>query len=89
MAATPTRSSATYTPPMKRKFAELTLLFIHQNKKVQDSKTLDVWDHMITKQWAIKLASDAAITILRVDQIIVAKPAGGPKPKQNNNWDDV
>lgn len=34
---------------------------------------------MRTKWWAIKLATDAAVTILRVDQIIIAKPAGGPK----------
>lgn len=36
---------------------------------------------MQSKVWAIRLASDAAITILRVDQIIVSKPAGGPKMK--------
>lgn len=34
---------------------------------------------MRTKWWAIKLATDAAVTILRVDQIIISKPAGGPK----------
>lgn len=37
-----------------------------------------VLDHLVTKQWAIKLASDVALTVLRVDQIIMAKPSGGP-----------
>jgi len=41
-----------------------------------------------SKVWAVKLASDAAITVLRVDQIIVAKPAGGPKPKGPQGWDN-
>lgn len=49
--------------------------------EVEDSKKLGVWDHLNSKVWAIRLASDAAITILRVDQIIISKPSGGPKPK--------
>ena len=36
---------------------------------------------METKSWAIKLTIDAVLTILRVDQIIMAKPAGGPNPR--------
>ena len=38
----------------------------------------EVIDHLVTKQWAIKLASDVALTVLRIDQIIMAKPSGGP-----------
>lgn len=49
---------------------------------------LKVYDHRQSKEWALRLASEAAITILRIDQIIVAKPAGGPKPQQNKNWDN-
>jgi T-complex protein 1 subunit theta len=37
------------------------------NKCVIESDKLDVYDHLITKNWAIKLATDAAITVLRVD----------------------
>jgi len=55
---------------------------------VKPAKEVNILDHLQTKQWAIKLASDAALTVLRVDQIIIAKPAGGPKPKQNTNWDE-
>ena len=41
------------------------------------------------KLMALKLATDAAITILRVDQIIMAKQAGGPKkPQGQGHWDD-
>lgn len=44
---------------------------------------LGILDHVGSKQSAIRLATDAAVTILRVDQIIMAKQAGGPKiPKQ-------
>jgi T-complex protein 1 subunit theta len=55
---------------------------------VEESEKLNVVDHLKTKEWAIRLASDAAITILKIDQIIVAKPAGGPKIQQNKNWDN-
>ncbi|XP_056296368.1 T-complex protein 1 subunit theta isoform X1 [Pseudoliparis swirei] len=42
----------------------------------------------LVKYWGIKLATNAAVTVLRVDQIIMAKAAGGPKtPKQSGNWD--
>jgi T-complex protein 1 subunit theta len=42
-----------------------------------------VFDLLATKAEAIKLATEAAVTVLRVDQIIMAKPAGGPKaPEQ-------
>jgi len=50
-----------------------------------DSTPYQVLDPYIGKWWALKYASDAALTVLRVDQIIMAKPAGGPKlPKGGN-----
>lgn len=45
-------------------------------------------DLFYTKYWAIKFAADAATTVLRVDQIIMAKQAGGPKRPQGQHWDD-
>jgi len=48
---------------------------------------LGILDLLVTKQWAIKLATDAALTILRVDQIIMAKRAGGPKPPKQGAVD--
>ena len=56
--------------------------------------TLDVREHnildvLVTKSWAIRLATEAARTILSVDQIIVARAAGGPKPPgPNPMWDE-
>lgn len=50
-----------------------------RDDSVQESDKLNVWDHLESKIWALRLASDAAVTILRVDTIIVSKPAGGPK----------
>lgn len=43
-------------------------------------KENEIFDSYETKSWAIKLAVDAVLTILKVDQIIMSKPAGGPKP---------
>jgi len=48
--------------------------------EVGDALALGVLDLLITKYSAIRLATDAAITVLRVDQIIMSKQAGGPKP---------
>ena len=40
-----------------------------------------VYDSYEVKNWAIKLAVDATTTILRIDQLIMSKPSGGPKPR--------
>nr|CAH8819302.1 unnamed protein product [Trichobilharzia regenti] len=49
---------------------------------VSDAAKSEVLDIHLLKHWAIRFATNAAITILRVDQIIMARPAGGPKPRQ-------
>ncbi|XP_057677326.1 T-complex protein 1 subunit theta isoform X1 [Corythoichthys intestinalis] len=55
---------------------------------VKDVAEAGILDPFLVKFWAIKLATNAAITVLRVDQIIMAKAAGGPKaPKQRGHWD--
>ncbi|KAG8928576.1 T-complex protein 1 subunit theta [Tulasnella sp. 418] len=54
-----------------------------------DTSTTQVYDSLSAKSWAIKLATEAAVTVLRVDSIIMSKPAGGPKvPQQSGNWDE-
>lgn len=53
-----------------------------------DVKTNELFDLFITKKWAILFATKAACTVLSVDEIICAKPAGGPKPKENKGWDN-
>uniref|UniRef100_A0A7E4VMK2 CCT-theta n=1 Tax=Panagrellus redivivus TaxID=6233 RepID=A0A7E4VMK2_PANRE len=73
--------------------AALSLIFTEQkasNKSVginifDANKPLDVmeenlFDSYLIKKRAIEVAVDAAVQILRVDQIIMAKPAGGPNP---------
>lgn len=48
-----------------------------------------ILDLMASKSSAIRLASETARTVLSVDQIIVARQAGGPKPPAPNpNWDE-
>ncbi|KAH9518457.1 T-complex protein 1 subunit theta [Bulinus truncatus] len=55
---------------------------------VFDAAEAKIYDLYITKFWGLKFATSAACTVLRVDQIIMAKRAGGPKAKQNKDWDD-
>ncbi|KAK9375454.1 chaperonin Cpn60/TCP-1 family [Lipomyces chichibuensis] len=57
---------------------------------VLDAKEHGIFDALSAKSWAIKLATDTVNTILSVDQIVMAKRAGGPAmPKQAmpGNWD--
>ena len=48
-------------------------------KNAMEAHIYDAWE---TKSWAMKLCFDVVITILRVDQIIMSKPSGGPKMDQ-------
>ncbi|XP_060941892.1 T-complex protein 1 subunit theta-like [Limanda limanda] len=55
---------------------------------IKDMLEAGILEPYLVKYWGIKLATNAAITVLRVDQIIMAKAAGGPKaPKQSGHWD--
>jgi len=55
---------------------------------VLDAKESNLQDLYLNKYWGLKFATAAACTILGVDQIIMAKPAGGPKAKPNRDWDE-
>ncbi|XP_057266178.1 T-complex protein 1 subunit theta isoform X2 [Pezoporus wallicus] len=56
---------------------------------VKDMLEAGVLDTYLGKFWGIKLAMNAAVTVLRVDQIIMAKPSGGPKPPSGKkDWDE-
>lgn len=46
-----------------------------------DTKILGIVDSLAAKMSAVQLAVDCALTVLRVDQIIMSKPAGGPKSR--------
>jgi T-complex protein 1 subunit theta len=57
---------------------------------ILDASKNAIFDLLSAKKSAIQLATDAACTVLSVDQIIMAKRAGGPvMPKQGQpgNWD--
>jgi len=53
-----------------------------------DALEAGVLDVFSTKLNALRLAVDAALTVLRVDQLVMSKPAGGPKPPQQPRMDD-
>ncbi|THH20492.1 hypothetical protein EW146_g884 [Bondarzewia mesenterica] len=49
----------------------------------------NILDSLAAKSWAIRLATEAAVSVLSVDSIIMSRPAGGPKiPQQAGHWDD-
>jgi T-complex protein 1 subunit theta len=49
--------------------------------KAKDLTKENITDLYSVKWWAFKLLVDAVIMILKVDHIIMAKQAGGPKTK--------
>merc|ERR1712048_1027127 len=55
---------------------------------VCDAAGKGILDHAETKRWALRFAVDAVLTILSVDQIIMAKQAGGPKPPEGGGRDE-
>ncbi|XP_011550104.2 T-complex protein 1 subunit theta [Plutella xylostella] len=55
---------------------------------IYDATEKGVLDLYVLKSWGLKYAVGAACTILKVDQIIMAKRAGGPKPRQQAGSDD-
>jgi len=57
---------------------------------IVDSGTADlgILDLLLTKREAIKMATDAAVTVLRVDQIIMSKPAGAKVSAPGGDGDD-
>ena len=65
-----------------------TYLYMHERGTL-DADDDGILDLMVSKSWAIKLATEVARTVLSVDQIIVARQAGGPKPPgPNPYWDE-
>lgn len=58
------------------------MIFCTQNEAgaILDAKDAEIFDLYLTVMWGLKFATNAASTILKVDQIIMAKRAGGPKP---------
>lgn len=72
---------AAHQDGVKGKFIGLDCFQPTGSTALRDSLEAQVLDHLETKAWAIRLATDAVLTVLRVDQIIMAKQAGGPKPQ--------
>lgn len=56
--------------------------------QVKNSHEAGILDSMETKSWALKLSIDVSLTILKVDQIIMSKPAGGPNMSRAANRPD-
>jgi T-complex protein 1 subunit theta len=54
-------------------------MFQGEGAAIKDAVEAGILDLYITKFWGLKYATNAASTILKVDQIIMAKRTGGPK----------
>ncbi|EEB12881.1 T-complex protein 1 subunit theta, putative [Pediculus humanus corporis] len=61
---------------------------VEKDTLIFDAAANEILDLFITKYWALKYSVNAACTILKVDQIIMAKRAGGPKNKPPEGMDD-
>jgi len=60
---------------------------LNHGVNIEQAGTLDmveakIFDHLVTKKEAIRLSAEAAITVLRVDTIIMARQSGGPDPNR-------
>lgn len=59
---------------------------------VKDIREDGIYDLLAAKKFAINVATEAANTVLSIDQIIMAKRAGGPAPPKGpkpGNWDQA
>lgn len=54
-------------------------------KNVLDAKEPGILDIFSAKSWVIKLAIDATVSILSVDQIIASRPTGDPNPNRDED----
>ncbi|XBH75304.1 hypothetical protein VPH35_102086 [Triticum aestivum] len=54
----------------------------------KDASIMKIWDLYITKSFALKYSADVVCSVLRIDQIIMAKPAGGPRPPKQGGMDE-
>lgn len=54
----------------------------HASNPVKDTAAAGIYDALAVKRGALQLAGEAAVTVMRVDQIIMSKQAGGPKKPQ-------
>jgi T-complex protein 1 subunit theta len=70
------------TPPKNSSVGVLIDRDADVMSKITTGPLVNVVDVLVTKQAALMLAVDAAITILKIDQIIMSKPAGGPSPQR-------
>jgi len=59
-----------------------------ETASVIDASEKEIKDLWLIKHWGMKFAVNAANTVLQVDQIIMAKKAGGPAPRDAPNQDE-
>lgn len=58
------------------------------NLEIGDAVEIGVLDVAHVKEWAMKLAVECVVTLLRVDQICMSKPVNGPAPRSPGARDE-
>lgn len=80
--------SELYNAHAKGQVAAGVTMNVEDQESIVDMSAEGVWDCYMAKESAFKLVSSTCMDVLRVDQIIMSRPAGGPKMKgPNKNWD--
>lgn len=73
----------------KKKTNSDACINVNKDSHITSAGKNQIYDNFRCKQHAIDLAMDAVQTILKIDQIILSKPAGGPKLRDKNpNFDE-
>lgn len=54
---------------------------------IENPVSMKIFDSLAVKSTAMNLAVQSALSVLRIDQIIMSKPAGGPKPPKMGGMD--
>ncbi|XP_076640512.1 chaperonin containing TCP1 subunit 8 [Colletes latitarsis] len=60
----------------------------HKGAALLDTTEAEILDLYLTKEWGLKYAVGVACTIIKIDEIIMAKRAGGPKVPGGGVRDD-
>jgi len=77
-----------YTAHAKGNVSHGVTMNSEESSAIMDMAAADVWDSYLVKESAFRLVSSVCMDVLRVDQIIMSRPAGGPKMKgPNKGWD--
>ena len=63
--------------------------YILDNKSLSPALCFSVYDNLLVKQSIFTLATHTTVNLLKINQIIMSKPSGGPKFPNQGHWDEA